>query len=280
MTSVLVSIANFGDGQIGFMEKQIAELCRGPFELDIIVDSTVDWSMDGVTVRRHDESIGQGLPYVHRRLFMERRGKYDVYLYLENDLLMPPTALKHWLELTGRLPDDYVTGFVRYELKDGKQWLIDIAHPWHDKHVAFGLHKVNGVTVFCPENVHAGCYALTAAQLEHAIRSGGYVTKPHTRPYKVLEQGATDPYTQCGFRAKVLPLDFEPLLVHHMPDKYVRVDPRFREGGYGHTVESYKQMLMDHDHPQTLPLMTKPRYWIYDNKKRVQSLLKKVGLVS
>lgn len=276
MTRVLVSIANFGSGQVSFMQRQIQTLRQGPFDLDIIVDSTADWSMDGVQVRRFDESIAKGLTFTHRKLFIDRREQYDLYLYLENDLLMPPAALEHWLDLTAKLPDDYITGFVRYEMKDGRQCLVDIGHPWHDRHIAVGLHKANNVLVFCPENVHAGCYALTRQQLERAIRSKGYVTRPHRRPYGVLEQGASDVYTQCGFRSKVLPFDFEPLLIHHMPDKYVSVDPRWRDVTHGHDVESYKRMLLEHDHAAALPRMTRPRYFVHDMKSRVRRVVQRV----
>jgi hypothetical protein len=73
-------------------------------------------------------------------------------------------------------------------------------------------------------------YSLSKQQLRRAIFSGGYLVSPHVRPYGILEQGSSDIYTQCGFKPKFLPLPINPVLVHHIPNKYVLLEtaaPRF-----------------------------------------------------
>jgi 2-polyprenyl-3-methyl-5-hydroxy-6-metoxy-1,4-benzoquinol methylase len=70
-------------------------------------------------------------------------------------------------------------------------------------------------------NEHAGCYALTRAQLAQAVASGGFLVDPHEWKYGMLETAATDPYTQCGFQ-KLIPIShLEAFTVQHLPNKYV-----------------------------------------------------------
>lgn len=238
-------------------------------------------AIPGIETRLRDARIGKGLPFEHRRLFRQRRDQYDLFLYLENDILLTPESLDAYLRLTERLPEDYITGFVRFEIRDGQRSLIDISNPAWNRFVRVGLHRRDGLLLFAAANVHSGCYALTRKQLERAIRSGGFVTRPHSRPYGRLEQGASDVYTQCGFRAKVLPFDFEPLLVHHMADKYVNLSGVWQDPG-PLTPDSFRQMLIRNEFCVTLPVMTKPRLararrYVYRVKRSIERVVGRAG---
>ena len=66
-------------------------------------------AIPGIETRLRDARIGKGLPFEHRRLFRQRRDQYDLFLYLENDILLTPESLDAYLRLTERLPEDYIT---------------------------------------------------------------------------------------------------------------------------------------------------------------------------
>lgn len=231
---ILIGLANYGTNQIKFLERMLEEFSRYRFELHLLVDTTVDLNLilkkTGIefTQRLFDESVGIALPYKHREYFCNHVDEFDCFLYSENDLLILESSLQFIVQQTLKLANDEIIGFYRYELKDGKKYLTD-----HDVKTPLTFHHAwrRGDSVyFTPFIQHSGCYFLTRSQLQSAIDSKGYVHRPHTGPYGVLEQGASDIYTQCGFKPKFLPLPIDPVLVHHLPDKYINglnTMPRF-----------------------------------------------------
>lgn len=241
---LLVSIANYGDSQVEYLHRQIEALRTYRRELRIVVDSTVplpDLQVDDV--RLFAPTIGRRLPFQHRRLFFEHRDDFDGFLYTENDIHIEETAIDEVLALSGALPEDWIVGLFRFEQKAGEKLLID-AHPhWPVLHT--GLFSAAGHELWSPANLHSGCYFLTSKQLHRALASGGYLVRPHHGPYQMLEQAASDVYTQCGFKRKVLPFEVERVLVHHMPDKYVGLGGVWERPG-PHTVTTLKEALRRH----------------------------------
>jgi hypothetical protein len=254
--SLLVCIANYGDSQLEYLERQVRTLRGYRRDLHIVVDSTVPLpGLEVDEVRLFRPAIGERLPFQHRRLFAERRDDFAGFLYTENDIDIEEKVIERIESLTRELPDDWIVGPFRFERRDGEKLLID-AHPhWPVLHT--GLFSVAGLELWSPANLHAGSYFLTSRQLRRALSSGRYLVRPHFGPYRMLEQGASDVYTQCDFRRKVLPFDVETVLVHHMPDKYVRLGGIWEQPG-PHSVSSLKEELRRCAGNPALPTMSGP----------------------
>lgn len=231
---LLISIANYGDTQLDYLEKVIDNFKSYTHEVELVIDTTVNLSNIinnknfSITQRIFEPSVAFTLPFKHRDYFAENIDRYDYFLYTENDLLIPQKAVDFVIGESAHLEKDEIIGFFRYENDHGIQYMADHDiscpisnfHPW----------KNNELLFFAPFILHSGCYLVSKEQLSHAIASGGYLTSPHIKPYGMLEQGASDIYTQCGFKSKFLPLPIDPVLIHHMPDKYVQMPlalPRF-----------------------------------------------------
>lgn len=218
---VKVAIANFGSSQLDFLAQVIAEFRRNRRHcFDITVYTTVPVDHPHVL---HPESVGRDLPYTSRKDMIRSLPDYDLFIYNENDHLITEDNIEAFLEHSRALPDGQVSGFLRYEVNaDGKNVLVDLNSFVMNGQ---GLVANRTSTSFEGRNRHQGCWALLRKDFERAIKSGGFVELPHTGPYGNLEQGASDPYTQCGL-TKVYPTDFalcERLLIHHLPDKYVKM---------------------------------------------------------
>ena len=231
---LLISIANYGDHQLHYLQRTLDNFTGYEYETSMVIDTTVDVShvMPGkrnVAQRMFERSVGPSLPFKHREYFAKNIANYDLFLYTENDHLIPQHAIDFIVNESEELEDDEIMGFMRYETENGVCYLndLDIATPISKFHA----WKKGENIFFTPHILHSGCYLLTQKQLGHAIDSGGYLTKPHIGPYGMLEQGASDVYTQCGFKSKFLPLPVDPVLIHHMPNKYIRMPsalPHFR----------------------------------------------------
>ena len=102
---------------------------------------------------------------------------------------------------------------------DGTRHLPDVHAMFHWRPESVRQRGEHTVAEFT--NEHAGFYILTRDQLRRAIASGGYLRDAHEGRFGMLESGATDPFTSCGFR-KVLSISaFDDFLIHHIPNTYV-----------------------------------------------------------
>lgn len=230
---IKICIANYGVSQIGYMNRMIEEFKNfKKYETDITVYTNVP--VDHKHILYGDE-IGNCLPFQCRHHMAERINEFDLFLYNENDHLITEDNIDAFLEHSSRLDINQVSGFIRYEEKDGKKVLLD-PNP--------GREFINGVPTliknryandFSLYNNHQGCWLLDRERMKKVVDSGEFLINfPKQYSYNSetgmvycpLEQGASDPYVICGLE-KVFPRNIkllERLLILHMPKKYSLLD--------------------------------------------------------
>ena len=234
---ILVCIASSGPHNHPYTIKMLEEYAAMPFETDAIVRGTeiIDYPralLEKLKIRhiRHPRSEGNRMTFFHRCDVLCFQDEYDLFIYAEHDQLITQRNIKAYLAVTKELPEDVIAGFLRYghQPEDSyavpEKYLIDlfehagynpsgdIQDPWVD---------INGKRYFSTTNKHQGCWLLTREQLKRTIESDGFVASWHGGPYGVPEQACSDPYTQCGFRMKVIPFDdLDSFLIHHLSDRY------------------------------------------------------------
>jgi hypothetical protein len=254
--NVLVCLANYGEGQLEFLETVLEGYGRmsSRFRIFVILDTTVPIAFSDLDDRfsivqfRFKPEIREGLAFVHRQHMIEHQNNYDLFVYSENDILIQEGNLEAFLRETERLPQGYVTGFLRYERKENDEelYLID-AHPHFPVIKEKGL-EIRGRRYFSPCNLHQGSWVLTQDQLKQAIQSGGFDVMPHFTESEdgfvgILEAGASDVFTECGFKQKVMPHEgIDDLLVHHLPNKYIRKGGIWEDPG-PLTLPEFKKLL-------------------------------------
>lgn len=214
---IKVCISNYGGTQLEYMYRSIDAFKNyKKYQVDVIVYTTVPLDIPHVLV---EKGIGKSLPFSPRKEMAESINDYDIFIYNENDMLITEDNIDAFLEHSKTLNDGEVSGFIRHEYNTRfEKILLDLNPHWG------GLIKNKTKTSFEVHNVHQGCWILLKADFIRCISSGGFSFNPHDGPYGMLEQGASDPYTQCGLK-KVFPLEYnlcERLLIHHMPNKYIK----------------------------------------------------------
>jgi len=218
---VLVAIANYGSFRFGYLDRVIRAYQGMPFQTTIVLHSDRLKRVPGGVelVVGMPAPNPHSLPFAHKTLFAERVRDFDLFVYSEDDILIEGHHLTAFLKAAELLPEDEVPGFFRYEYgPDGHIWYVD-AHPPYDW-VARSVRR-HGEYVFGSfSNEHSGCYVLTQAQMERAIRSGGYLAPPHRAFYEMRESAATDPYTRCGLAKRLCLSHWREFLVHHLPNSY------------------------------------------------------------
>ena len=227
MAKILINISNYGIQQIDFLQEVVANFQSWSIEKKIVIDTSIDLSNhlklahNFLEQRIFDPKIGHKLPFSHRGLFANEQKNFDYFLYTENDLLISENAIKCFENAKSILEEDEILGFIRFENYEHSKYLTDF--DFKTPISKFPAWKQKNIIFFSPEIQHSGCYLIDKKQLAKAIKSGGYLVKPHTKPYGMLEQGASDIYTQCGFKPKFIPIPYSDVLVHHLPNKYVQM---------------------------------------------------------
>lgn len=159
------------------------------------------------------------LPFRHQELFAKRIDDYDLFIYSEDDMLITWRNIQAFLHATEILGEKEIAGFIQYEIDPaGNKYYPAIHGVYHWK--AASVTKFSGQTFAELSNYHSACYIVTRKQLKNAIKSGGYLVRPHKGRYDLLCSAATDIYTQCGFRKLICISNLPDSSVHHLPNKY------------------------------------------------------------
>jgi hypothetical protein len=211
---IKVCISNFGNSQLNHLERVIKEFkSYNKHEVDIKIFTTVPLKENHILF---PESVTSSLPFMCRKEMYRDLENYDLFIFNENDHLITEDNIEAFIEFSKTIQENQLCGFIRYEQIYGINILVDHNPYYHEV-----VDKVSD-NIFTCFNNHQGCWVLFKKDLKKAIESGNFLVNPHEGPYGILEQGASDPYTQCGME-KVFPLDphmLKRLMIRHLPVKY------------------------------------------------------------
>jgi 2-polyprenyl-3-methyl-5-hydroxy-6-metoxy-1,4-benzoquinol methylase len=219
---ILVCIASYGSRNDPYLRQLLDEYAAMPYGVDVVVLSNIDKPLRaGVELKVGLPNRNPwSLPFAHRSLFAERRDRYDLFIYSEDDTLITARHIEAFLSATKVLQAGEIAGFLRSEEgPDGTVYYSTIHrhYRWDPRSV-----RRRGEDVFAFfTNEHGACYMLTRDQLLRAIASDGFLVSPHEGKYDMLVSAATDPYTQCGFKKLVCISHLEDFTCKHLTNKYV-----------------------------------------------------------
>jgi len=102
----------------------------------------------------HHDMTGQDpltLTWKCREVLVKQKDAYDIFMYIEDDILVPVAALEYWIERHGRLvANGYNLGFVRVETSDNEEYMTDVNSVLKTKLELDGTHYyVNNVNPYC-----------------------------------------------------------------------------------------------------------------------------------
>jgi 2-polyprenyl-3-methyl-5-hydroxy-6-metoxy-1,4-benzoquinol methylase len=218
---VLVTIANYGSGNDRYLARVLDEFRGMREEVDIVVTSNVpkDLGQDVEVIVGLPAKNPRSLPFAHKDIFAKRRDKYDLFIYVEDDILITQRNIDAFLQMTRILPENEYAGFFRTETDaSGRLYFPDVHRQYHWD--AGSVCSRGDRTFAFFTNEHSGCYVLTRDQLHRAIASEGFLVPFHEGQYEPLESAATDPFTQCGFRKLICISHLNEFLVPHLSNKY------------------------------------------------------------
>lgn len=219
---ILVTIANYGTGNDKYLARVLDEYREMREHVDLVVTSNIpkDLGKDVEVIVGLPTKNPRSLPFAHKQIFADRKQNYDLFIYVEDDILITQRNIDAFLRMAEILPPNEYAGFFRTETDSaGKIYFPDVHRQYHWD--AGSVCSRGDRTFAFFTNEHSGCYILTRDQLDRAIASGGFLVPFHEGQYEPLESAATDPFTQCGFRKLICISHLDEFVVPHLSNKYV-----------------------------------------------------------
>jgi hypothetical protein len=192
-------------------------------EVDIVLFSTTQYTGHDVINLIYPAELSYDFAYVPRQWLAENFCclSHDYYMYTENDLIIPESALFNCIRITdylGQFSGQLASGFIRYEQKKEKKYIdmLPCTRPTVEKRLQCG----DGQYFWVPGNIHSGSFLLSRTQLAHLINGNLFQTTfaQYGKQYGgILESAASDVYLDI---VKVLPEDFTRVEIEHISNKY------------------------------------------------------------
>jgi len=225
---ILVLISNYGTSQLNFCQNLIDELNSiEEYKFTIKVFSTQNNTLNNceefITNSYTNNEFSRA---IYDFLYDFNFSEFDYILFTENDLFFTKENFETFFKYQKLInQNEFSIGFWRYELKNNLKLLIDLGYD--DRKISFLNKKVfisltEDKVFFRTKAVHQGCWFLGSDIVKKLLID---ISIGHTLEDKVSNFYFSEewPGNTNGIK-QILPfMEFENLLIHHQPNKYVNI---------------------------------------------------------
>jgi hypothetical protein len=158
-----------------------------------------------------------------RELLQQQRDEYDIFMYIEDDILVPYKAIKYWLKYSqGLLESNYNLGFVRIEVDNGIEYITDLYGEILDTFIDVNEQK------YCVNNKNPYCafWIYNKNEFNNFLNSK-YYNINNISGYNTREQSAIGLHgiNTNYYKNTLIPIVnnklHEDCKIYHMPNNYV-----------------------------------------------------------
>lgn len=159
-------------------------------------------------------------PYKTRKLMAEQQDNYDIFIYTEDDIKIPQSAIEYWFEYNDLFKENnYNVGFIRIEIdKNGYEYMTDI--------VNVNFEKINETLVKNKGSTYCAFWIYDKDQFKKFVNSK-YYDPSNIINYDFREKIAIGLHSIYSnyFTATVIPIHSNKLdprcKVFHLPNNYI-----------------------------------------------------------
>ena len=225
MNKILTFIPSYGTNNSDYLKLILKELNSiDTHKIDIILYTTEDYDFIGsdIDVRKYNRDIKLGLTHEYKSDLLKNIDNYDLFLYLEDDILFTHENLITFENENKYLPDNYVIGLIRYEEHNGKKYLNEMCKNSGQHSAIPVVGQTGGRYYFSIENVHQGSFILERRNIKKLMSDNKFIINFG----ESLEDAASNFYKgkwPGSFNGlnKIYPSDsIDNLMIHHLPNKH------------------------------------------------------------
>jgi hypothetical protein len=158
-----------------------------------------------------------------RELLKQQKNDYDIFMYIEDDILVPFKAIKYWLKYNTKLIEmNYNLGFVRIEVKNNIEYITDLYGDQFDTIINLDNNK------YCVNNKNPYCafWIYNKNEFDKFINSKYYDIN-NIPIYDIREKSAIGLHGNGTkwYKNTLIPIINNKLIedckIYHMPNNYV-----------------------------------------------------------
>ncbi len=158
-----------------------------------------------------------------RNLLKEQANDYDIYIYIEDDILIPFDAILYWLKYNKNLIiNNYNLGFLRIETNDNEEYVTDL--PGQKLYSTINLDNID----YCINNVNPYCAMWIYSKEEfNTFVNSKYYDINTIYGYGIREKSAIGLHgiSNYWYKGTLIPLINNKLnsncKIYHLPNNYV-----------------------------------------------------------
>jgi hypothetical protein len=158
-----------------------------------------------------------------REILQQQRNEYDIFIYIEDDILVPYKAIKYWLEYNQILIEmNYNLGFVRIEVENNIEYITDL--DWEKLDTIIDLNEKK----YCVNNKNPYCafWIYNKNEFNNFVNSK-YYNINNIPGYGIREKSAIGLHGlgTHWYKNTLIPIINNKLIedckIYHMPNNYV-----------------------------------------------------------
>jgi len=196
------------------------------FPSDLLVPNTNGYTT--VIVHNLDKKHPFYLTWKCRELLHKQKDDYDIFIYTEDDILIPKAALTYWLENKDELIKyNFNLGFIRIEIDENKEEFMTDFNNKNKKPLDIFMNAHNKTYVLNHRNPYCAMWIYDKNEFAKFIQSD-YYNISNIKGYNIREMSAvglhglhTDYY-----KGTVIPLVENQLdngcRIYHLPNNYIK----------------------------------------------------------
>lgn len=196
---------------------------------ELTLESFVAYTNGILTIVLHDLTNVDPfyLTWMSRGLMSAQKDDYDIFMYIEDDILVPNTAILYWLENSEKLiHHNYNLGFVRIEVEDDEEYITDLYGYGERMDTILSLDG----SLYCVNNKNPYCafWIYTRAEFNKFVSSAHYNLHNNTNcNYGIRERSAIGLHGtgMQWYKDTLIPIVDNTLTnqckIFHLPNNYV-----------------------------------------------------------
>lgn len=184
-----------------------------------------DYSNGSLSIIYHDLSNIHPfyLTWKCRELLKEQKDRYDIFIYTEDDMLIPYNAIKYWLKYNRQLIDhNYNLGFLRIEVENNNEYVTDLPRKKFSSTMELDGER------YCINNINPYCamWIYNKDEFNNFVDSKYYDIK-NIPGYEIRERSAIGLHgaSNYWYKGTLIPIINNKLIsdcrIYHMPNNYV-----------------------------------------------------------
>jgi len=199
---------------------------------EVVINSFNKYSNGIIKIIYHDLSNENPhyLTWKCRSLLKSQRNEYDIFIYIEDDILVPNIAIKYWMEYNENLiAINYNLGFVRIEIDDNKdEYITDLYGTQLDTIIYLKFKDVKLDGNYCVNNKNPYCafWIYNKKEFNRFVDSK-YYNINNILNYDIREKSAFGLHglSTNWYKNTLIPIINGKLIenckIYHMPNNYV-----------------------------------------------------------